>query len=98
MAELTLAPSVETVLALALRESVTNVVRHARAGTCRVVVAYDEGLVRLVVDDDGVGMESQSGSGLRGMRERVVAAGGTLDIHGRDGTRIEVAIPMGAQA
>lgn len=95
--ELGLAPSIETVLALALRESVTNVVRHARADTCRVVVARDGGHVRLVVDDNGVGNHTPSGSGLRGMRERVVAAGGTLDVRDRNGTHIEVAVPVGAQ-
>ena len=95
---LALAPSIETVLALALRESVTNVVRHSRAEGCRVALTHDDGHVRLIIDDDGVGNHSPSGSGLRGMRERVVAAGGTLDVDDRVGTRIEVAIPVGAQA
>jgi two-component system, NarL family, sensor histidine kinase DesK len=93
-----LAPSVETVLALALREAVTNVVRHAGASTCAIRLSTGGGEVLLEVRDDGSGEDAPEGSGLRGMRERVVAAGGRVDRRmGGAGTTIRVAIPVGAQ-
>lgn len=66
-----------TVFSWALRESVTNVVRHARAGTCRVTVT--RGL--LEVADDGVGWSGRCGDGLQGLSRRIAeAAGGRLEI------------------
>lgn len=91
-----LAPSVETVLALALREAVTNVVRHARARSCRIRLDGRQGEVSLRVSDDGVGITEPEGSGLRGMRERVLAAGGTVDLEKSRGTSLRVAIPVGS--
>ncbi len=61
----------ERVLTWVLRESATNVLRHAQAN--RVVVTFGEGEFRLT--DDGVGPGDGQGNGLRGMAERVVAAG-----------------------
>jgi signal transduction histidine kinase len=67
-----------------VQESLTNVMRHAPGATTRVVVriADDRG-VRVEVSDDGPTMPGDaggSGMGIRGMRERVEATGGTLDV------------------
>jgi two-component system sensor histidine kinase DesK len=94
---LAVAPSVETVLALALRESVTNVVRHASAGSCSVRLVNGDGAVTLSVIDDGVGGHHGGGSGLLAMRERVVAAGGDLTVTDAAGTSVVVRIPVGSQ-
>lgn len=60
------------VLAWALREAVTNVVRHSRASHCEIEV----GRSRLRVADDGAGLgEAPEGNGLRGLRERAAAEG-----------------------
>ncbi len=91
-----IAPSVETVLALALREAVTNVVRHAHAGSCRISLDGTPGAVSLLVSDDGRGSTGPEGSGLRGMRERVLAAGGKLELMADRGTTLRVTIPVGA--
>jgi two-component system sensor histidine kinase DesK len=94
-----LSPRHETVLALTLRETITNVVRHARASVCRVVLAADGADLVLTIQDDGVGGPLREGNGLVGIRERVSAAGGTLDVDSRSGVRISVRIPMaGASA
>lgn len=82
-------PRHRTLLAWVLRESVTNVVRHAHAS--HVVIRLDQS--GLVVSDDGTGRIDQEGNGLRGMRERVSAAGGTLDLSGAPGTRVQVVLP-----
>lgn len=85
-------PRHRALLAWVLRESVTNVVRHANATT----VSVELGPSGLVVADDGAGFEAtggREGNGLRGMRERVSAAGGTLQLSGGPGTRLEVVLP-----
>jgi len=88
-----LSPRQETVLALALRETITNVVRHARASVCRVALGIDRGELVLTIQDDGVGGPLHEGNGLLGMRERVRAAGGTLDVDGVRGVKVCVRLP-----
>jgi two-component system sensor histidine kinase DesK len=98
---LDLAPSVENVLALGLREASTNVVRHARARRIEVDLTTENGGAALTVTDDGVGLTGREGSGLRGMRERAVAAGGTVRFGsgpGDRGTRITIEMPFGVGA
>jgi two-component system sensor histidine kinase DesK len=86
----------EEALALALREAVTNVVRHSRAQSCRVSLRAKGGWCILEVEDDGRGGSAPEGSGLRGMRERVAALDGVMlrarGAEGR-GTRLEVMVP-----
>lgn len=85
-------PRHRTLLAWVLRESVTNVVRHARAS----MVSIELSPTGLVVADDGTGFEAKDGHdghGLLGMRERVSSAGGTLHVSGGPGTRVEVVLP-----
>jgi two-component system sensor histidine kinase DesK len=86
------------VLAMALREGVTNVIRHAGAKSCRISILRDGAEVKLLVSDDGQAGHFREGAGLRGMRARLSAAGGRLRIRaGRDGTRLAAAIPAGAR-
>jgi two-component system sensor histidine kinase DesK len=73
----------ESVLSLAVREAVTNVVRHAQARTCRMRLEQQNGSCRLEIHDDGRGHSSAEGNGLRGMRERVEMLGGTLQRRNR---------------
>jgi len=64
-----------------VQESLTNVARHARAGSASVLVAYRPGAVVIQVDDDGTATPQSPpvpGVGLLGMRERVTALGGKL--------------------
>ncbi len=99
-------PDGEAVLAMALREAVTNVIRHARASCCTIAVAQTpwqgrDGALRLSVEDDGRGGPIQEGSGLSGMRARLAAAGGRLEVRSDGGgTRLTASLPMtgGAKA
>ena len=84
----------EQVLALALRESTTNVLRHSGAKTCRIRVENLGDRVQLTVHDNGRGGQSTEGSGLTGMRERVTALGGDFAVEGKSGTTIRVAVPV----
>jgi two-component system sensor histidine kinase DesK len=86
------------VLAMALREGVTNVIRHAGATHCRIVLAAEDGQVKLLVSDDGQGGRFREGAGIKGMRARLAAAGGKLRIRaGQGGTSLAAAIPAGAR-
>jgi two-component system sensor histidine kinase DesK len=78
-------PEAEAVLAWCLREAVTNVIRHSRARTCRIRLTECPGETSLEVTDDGRGFsgpagDSASGSGLRGMSERLSAVDGHLSL------------------
>ncbi|HMD21440.1 MAG TPA: sensor histidine kinase [Alloacidobacterium sp.] len=84
----------ETVLALALREAVTNIVRHAQASSCNMRFVNEKGRTSLTVEDDGRGNIRQEGNGLRGMRERIEGLGGHFSIDGKQGTRINIEIPV----
>lgn len=93
-----LPPGVESILALTVREAVTNIQRHARASAAKVSFAVEGKEAVLLVEDDGRGGTITPGNGLAGMRERLEAAHGSLQIasgvHG--GTRIEARLPLAA--
>ena len=84
----------ESVLSLAVREGVTNVVRHARASSCRLRLEQQNGSCRLEIADDGQGFVSMEGNGLRGMRERVEMLGGTLERKNKSGTVLIITLPL----
>jgi two-component system, NarL family, sensor histidine kinase DesK len=89
-AQLDLPRETEAVLAWAVREGTTNVLRHSQAGRCRITISANDGLVRLSIVDNGAGSpDSGDGKGLQGIRERLEPLGGrlsasTLADHGFD--------------
>jgi two-component system sensor histidine kinase DesK len=93
--ELNLHPEIETVLALALREAATNIIRHADARRSSAELLREGANVVLAVADDGVGGARADGNGLRGMRERVATLDGSLVIESvaGQGTRLRIALP-----
>jgi len=91
---LDLPPERESVLALALREAVTNVLRHAGAEHCTVRLRKLGDHAELTVEDDGVGGAAVADGGLAGMRARLQALGGTLQVTDDRGTRLRVALPL----
>ena len=88
----------ESVLALALREAVTNVVRHSSARSCQIYLGNAHGAVELQIKDDGRGSSVEEGFGLSGMRERIEAIGGTLEKDGSRGMRLLIRLPGPAAA
>jgi two-component system sensor histidine kinase DesK len=81
-----------TVLAWALREGVTNVLRHSAASSCSIVVSDHGDHAQLEILDDGVGratppseVSAVRAGGLDGLRDRVQAAGGSMDSSSADG-------------
>jgi two-component system sensor histidine kinase DesK len=88
-----LSPEQETVLALALREAVTNVVRHADASVCRIRFSRSDNVFRLEVEDDGKGGVFEEGNGLQGMRERVMTLNGDIWQNLSRGTKLTIVLP-----
>jgi two-component system sensor histidine kinase DesK len=83
------------VLAMTLREAVTNVIRHARATRCTIEIAVEAAVARMSVMDDGEGGSFTEGNGLGGMRQRLRAAGGSLAVGAADpGTRLVATVPI----
>jgi signal transduction histidine kinase len=78
-------------------EAVTNAVRHARAGSARIVAVVDGGTLWLEVRDDGVGGARTDGSsGLLGLRDRAAALNGRLRVESPpgEGTVVAATIPI----
>lgn len=94
-----LAPDVADELAAAAREALSNVARHAHATTARVRVEVTEDRLRLVVEDDGVGLsaEPRHGEGIRNMAGRAERLGGSAELSAADagGTRLVWSVPLG---
>jgi two-component system, NarL family, sensor histidine kinase DesK len=98
-------PEAEAVLAWCLREAVTNVIRHSHARHCRIRLIESTGELSLDVADDGRGLsgpakdsakDSATGSGLRGISERLSVADGHLSLGRGDdghGFRLTASIP-----
>lgn len=95
-----LPPAAEGALALALREGVTNVVRHAGAKRCQVRVGTEGDEIVLTVSDDGrLPPGATFGNGLSGMRSRVEALGGDVTLRPKgDSTVLTVRLPAGKRA
>ncbi len=100
-----LLPDIETVCFRVAQEALTNITRHAQAHTVRVTLTQNTNRLCLSIRDDGVGFDVRAAHeraahgeslGLSGMRERVLFAGGHIDIrsaHGQ-GTEVRVQFPL----
>ena len=101
VARMPLPAAVENVVALALREAVTNIIRHAGATSCAISLALEGGMIVFRIADNGVMNEGapalKHGNGLSGMKERVLAIGGQLALTAGRGLALELRLPAGAQ-
>jgi signal transduction histidine kinase len=98
-----LPPGAEAAIYRIAQEALNNAARHAKAKHVLVVLRYRPAALELVVEDDGIGFSEadveartreDEGLGLRSMRERAAAEGGTLTLHSDDrGTTVSVALP-----
>jgi two-component system sensor histidine kinase DesK len=98
LAPVALPSTVETVLAMTVREAVTNIQRHARAQSASATFEVVGGGIVLRVIDDGRGGTIVPGNGLSGMRERIEALGGRLRVDSTParGTTVEASLPLSA--
>jgi signal transduction histidine kinase len=101
-------PSIEAVAYFVVSEALTNVAKHADAGSAEVAVERAGGRLRIVVSDDGRGGAALdggagadadgAGTGLRGLAQRAAAVDGTLTVDSPPGgpTAITVELPCGS--
>jgi signal transduction histidine kinase len=92
---------VEVAVYYIVSEGLTNAAKHAQASVVYVTVRAEDAIVRLVIRDDGVGgADLAQGSGLVGLRDRVEALGGKIDVSSPpgSGTSLVVTLPVGAAA
>jgi signal transduction histidine kinase len=93
-----LLPVVGTILYRAVEESLTNVVRHARATHVRIRLFDEAGVIQCSIGDDGIGFDAsevlsgraERGSGLISIRESLRAVGGTLTVDSTPGRGTEL--------
>ncbi|CAN5590502.1 sensor histidine kinase [soil metagenome] len=95
-----LTPHVSAAAYFVCAEALANVVKHAHASHASVVIRERGAALVVEVTDDGIGGADEMGSGLRGLRDRVDALGGRLDIASAPGagTRLAAEVPLGGEA
>jgi signal transduction histidine kinase len=102
-----LSPDIEAAAYRIVQEALTNVAKHAQASSCRVLIERLDGLIRITVEDDGVGFDpalaaqsADRGLGLIGIRERVLQLKGTLRLESAlgAGTHLIVELPARPRA
>jgi two-component system sensor histidine kinase DesK len=92
-------PITRNILCLCMRECVTNVVKHSCADRCMVEIREQPESFLLQVEDDGIGMNIENiesfGSGIVGMKERLLLIGGKLEVNSESaaGTKVIVTVP-----
>jgi signal transduction histidine kinase len=98
-----LLPQIEAALLRVTQEALSNALRHAEATAVSITLAYEAEVVRLTVQDDGMGFDVAAsptmpaslsgGFGLAGMHERLAALGGDLALRNDDGAVVVATIP-----
>jgi two-component system sensor histidine kinase DesK len=93
-----LSPDAEQIFGWAVREGVTNILRHSEVRNCSITVAARDGAARLEIVNDGVrGPRGAGGNGLAGLTDRAMALGGSVTAgQVGDEFRLVVEIPKGA--
>lgn len=90
------APIIQNILSMCLREAVTNIVKHSQAKNCFLTLDKTCDEINVVIQDDGVGLVNKRvhGSGLKGIEERLTLIGGSLSLLSENGTTLAMNIPI----
>ena len=90
-----LPPVVETAAYFVISESLTNVVKHAPGASARVTLSLDGAMLVVEIADNGPGGANPAASGLTGLKQRVEALDGRLEVHSvaREGTVVWAVLP-----
>jgi signal transduction histidine kinase len=91
---------IEATAYFVVAEALTNVAKHARAASAAIAARFEGGTLRVEVRDDGVGGARPDGTGLQGLRDRLAAVDGRLQVESPadGGTLVAAAIPIPASA
>ncbi|MEM8531388.1 MAG: histidine kinase [Chloroflexota bacterium] len=104
-----LPPSIESALLRVCQEALVNVAKHAEASHVQVILTYDTDTIQLTISDNGRGIDERvltrqteaigpwGGFGLLGMRERISALGGHLELLNDNGTQVTATVPLTQQ-
>ncbi|MCG3087657.1 sensor histidine kinase [Sporosarcina cyprini] len=88
----------ENVLSMCLKEAVTNIVKHSGATACLILFERRLNEFRIIVQDNGTGLNRKTGemtgSGLRGMAERLEFVNGSLSVEVEEGTTLTIRVPL----
>ncbi len=100
LAPVNLSSSQVNALCIALREAVTNIVRHAHATVCHVTLLEKDRTIRFTIEDNGLGGPIREGNGLRGMRERLQSIAGVMKLAAaaNGGTSLEITLPLESES
>ncbi len=100
LAPVNLSSSQVTVLCVALREAVTNIVRHAHATVCHLALLEKDRTIHFTIEDNGLGGQIREGNGLRGMRERLQSIAGAVKLTAlaNGGTSLELILPLDCES
>jgi len=90
-------PNIEATAYFMVAEALTNAAKHAHGSKAKVSIAMHDDHLIVDVSDDGVGDADLGGSGLRGLTDRIAAAGGSIAIESppRGGTHLHLELPCG---
>jgi signal transduction histidine kinase len=90
-----LPPVVETAAYFVVAESLTNIAKHAPGASARVTLNLDGAMLVVEVIDNGPGGANPAGGGLTGLKQRVEALDGRLEVHSvpREGTVVWAVLP-----
>jgi signal transduction histidine kinase len=94
--EVRYAPEIEGAAYFVVAEGLANVLKHSGATEASVTISASDSCLRVAIVDDGRGFDPGAvrESGLRGLRDRVEALGGHMEMDsGRSGTRLDVSLP-----
>ena len=87
----------ENILSMCVKESVTNVVKHSKATTCKISIQQTDVEIVITISDNGKGIDSEkyfdNGNGLLGMKERLEFVNGTLEMISKNGTTVTIRVP-----
>jgi len=96
-------PAIEAAIYRVVQESLHNVAKHAQAQNVNIQMERKGGILKLVIEDDGMGIRAVANSlrpsfGMAGMHERISALGGQMKVvsHKGEGTKISVTVPVSA--
>lgn len=89
----------QNILSMCLKEAATNIIKHSRATACTITIRKGTSDVRMVIRDNGVGLEesgqsTSQGNGLKGMFERLALIDGTLELSSSGGTELIITVPI----
>ncbi|WP_256992471.1 sensor histidine kinase [Paenibacillus sp. XY044] len=89
----------QNILSMCLKEATTNIIKHSRATACKITIRQETSDVRMVIRDNGVGLEeggmsTSHGNGLKGMSERLALIDGTLELSSSGGTELSITVPI----